>query len=71
MTLDAASAATQTPPSAPALPDGRKLDYHRTEGCGEGAHAPGPVFLGGSCSNVNAINNLAHPDAMPIDRKQR
>jgi len=61
MTLDAAPAATKTPPapSALLLPDGRKLAYHRTEGRGEGAKAPGVVFLGGFRSDMDGTKALA------------
>ncbi len=61
MTLDAAPAATQNSPapSELALPDGRKLAYHRTEGRGEGANAPGVVFLGGFRSDMDGTKALA------------
>jgi len=61
MTLDAAPAATKTSPapSELALPDGRKLAYHRTEARGEGANSPGVVFLGGFRSDMDGTKALA------------
>ncbi len=47
------------PPSELVLPDGRKLAYHRTEGRGEGANAPGVVFLGGFRSDMDGTKALA------------